>query len=117
MATERVLVVDDEPGVLGLVSRALSALGYEVRAVSCPLEALRLAHDEPCFDLVVSDVIMPHMCGPELVRRVGQICPQAAVVLMSAHVAEQPLPENAAFVSKPFRMADLYSAVEKALSR
>ena len=53
MATARVLVVDDEPAVLGWVSRALSRKGYDVHAVSSPLEALLLAHDTPCFDLVV----------------------------------------------------------------
>jgi CheY-like chemotaxis protein len=115
MATTRVLVVDDEPAVLGLVSKALSGRGYDVHAVSSPLQALQVAHDEPCFDLLVSDVIMPGMCGPELVRRIAQLCPTAAVVLMSAHIASETLPEHATFISKPFLLADLYSVVEKAL--
>jgi len=115
MATARVLVVDDEPAVLGLVSRALSRKGYEVHAVSSPLEALHLAHDTPCFDLVVSDVIMPEMCGPELVKRIAQLCPTAAVILMSGHIASETLPEGAAFISKPFLTTDLYSVVDKAL--
>jgi CheY-like chemotaxis protein len=115
MATARVLVVDDEPAVLGLVSKALSGRGYEVHAVPSPLQALQIAHDEPCFDLLVSDVIMPEMCGPELVRRIAQLCPTAAVVLMSAHIACETLPEHAAFISKPFLLTDLYSIVEKAL--
>ncbi|MGB9455579.1 MAG: response regulator [Bryobacteraceae bacterium] len=115
MATARVLVVDDEPAVLGLVSKALSDRGYEVHAVSSPLQALQVAHDEPCFDLLVSDVIMPEMCGPELVRRIAQLCPTAAVVLMSGHIASETLPEHAAFISKPFLLTDLYSVVEKAL--
>jgi CheY-like chemotaxis protein len=115
MATARVLVVDDEPAVLGWVSRALSRKGYDVHAVSSPLEALLLAHDTPCFDLVVSDVIMPEMCGPELVKRIAQLCPTAAVILMSGHIAAETLPEGAAFISKPFLATDLYSIVEKAL--
>ena len=115
MATARILVVDDEPAVLGLVSRALSRRGYEVHAVNSPLEALRVAHDTPCFDLLVSDVIMPEMCGPELVRRIGQLCPAFAVVLMSGHIDSEALPDGAAFISKPFLTNDLYSVVEKAL--
>jgi CheY-like chemotaxis protein len=59
MAKARVLVVDDEPAVLGVVSKALAIRGYEVHAVSSPLHALRLAQDAPGFDLVVSDVIVP----------------------------------------------------------
>jgi len=115
MATARVLVVDDEPAVLGLVSGALSRKGYEVHAVSSPLQALHLAHDTPCFDLVVSDVIMPEMCGPELVERIARLCPTAAVVLMSGYFASEKIPEGAAFISKPFLLADLYAVVEKAL--
>jgi len=76
---------------------------------------LDLASVAPCFDLVVSDVIMPEMCGPELVRRIIQICPTIAVVLMSAHITAEVLPESAAFISKPFRLEDLYSVVEREL--
>ncbi|MGB9456372.1 MAG: response regulator [Bryobacteraceae bacterium] len=115
MVTARILVVDDDPAVLGLVSRALSRRGYEVHAVTSPLEALHRAHDTPCFDLVVSDVIMPEMCGPELVKRIGQLCPASAVVLMSGHIDSEALPDGAAFISKPFLTTDLYSVVEKML--
>jgi two-component system, cell cycle sensor histidine kinase and response regulator CckA len=116
MATARILVVDDEPGILGLVSIGLSRRGYEVHVASSPTKALELAKAMPCFDLVVSDVIMPEMCGPELVRRITEICPDAAVVLMSAQIAAEVIPEHAGFVSKPFVMTDLYSIVEKKLA-
>ena len=116
MATARVLIVDDEPSVLRLVSKAIAGWGYEVHAVSSALQALKLAHDEPCFDLVISDVIMPEMCGPELVKRLSRLCPNASVVMMSAHIAAEVLPAKAAFISKPFTMADLRSVVDRALS-
>ena len=115
MSTPRVLVVDDEPAVLRLVSRALSIRGYEVHSAGSSMEALDLAKTAPFFDLVVSDVIMPGMCGPELVRRIVQICPDTAVVLMSAQITAEALPESAAFISKPFLVADLYSVVEQKL--
>ena len=73
MATASVLIVDDEPSVLRLVSKAVAGWGYEVYAVSSALQALKLAHDELCFDLVISDVIMPEMCGPEMVRRLSPL--------------------------------------------
>lgn len=117
MPIARVLVVDDDPAVLGLVSEALSGRGYEVHAVSSPIQALEVARAAPCFDLVLSDVIMPEMRGPELVSRLTQLCPSAAVVLMSGYVACEELPERSAFIGKPFRITDLYSVVEKALAR
>ena len=116
MATARVLIVDDEPSVLRLVSKAVAGWGYEVYAVSSALQALKLAHDELCFDLVISDVIMPEMCGPEMVRRLSRLCPNASVVMMSAHIAAEVLPAKAAFISKPFTLADLRSVVDRALS-
>ena len=116
MSTRKILVVDDEPAVLGLVSQALLAQGYEVHAASHPRRALELAQAMPCFDLVVSDVIMPEMCGPELVRRIARICPTTAVVMMSGYLAAEAIPERAVFISKPFRMADLCSIVANALT-
>jgi CheY-like chemotaxis protein len=116
MPAPKVLVVDDEPAVLRLVSNALSARGYQVQAASGPVQALDIVKAAPCFDLVLSDVIMPEMCGPELVRKIAQLCPDAAIVLMSAYVAAEALPEHAAFIGKPFHIADLYSVVEKKLA-
>jgi DNA-binding NtrC family response regulator len=113
---KRVLVVDDEPSVLRLVAGVLSREGYEVLVAPHPIHALELAKAaSPCFDCVVSDVIMPDMCGPELVRNIKRICPNTAVVLMSAHMASEALPEDAAFIGKPFRIADLCSIVKKVL--
>lgn len=116
MAPPRVLVVDDEPAVLGLVSKALSSRGYEVHGVCNAMQALELAKRTPGFDLVVSDVIMPGMCGPALIRELALLCPQTAVVMMSAHIDIEALPVHAGFLSKPFRIADLFSTVEKALA-
>lgn len=116
MAAQRVLVVDDEPAVLGLVSKALSSRGYEVHGVCNASEALELAKRMPSFDLVVSDVIMPGMCGPALVRELALLSPQTAIVMMSAHIGIEALPLHAGFLSKPFRVADLFSTVERALA-
>src|SRR5665647_46953 len=77
------------------------------------LELVKAAN--PCFDVVVSDVIMPEMCGPEPVRNIKRLSPSTAVVLMSAHIADEGLPEFAAFIGKPFRMDQLYATVKKAI--
>jgi DNA-binding NtrC family response regulator len=116
MAKTRVLVVDDDPAVLGLVASALSSEGHEVRAVPNHTQAVELAKASPCFDLLLSDVDMPDVCGPELARRIMQICPTIAIVLMSGKSAGQVLPKSAWFISKPFMLTDLYAVVEKALN-
>jgi two-component system cell cycle sensor histidine kinase/response regulator CckA len=115
MATSRILVIDDELAVLRLVSKVLSRRGYEVQAVDHPLKALKVAEATPCFDLVLSDVIMPEMCGPELVKKLTRICPNAAVVLMSAHIICEDFPTHAKFISKPFLPEDLCALVEQTL--
>ena len=117
MATARVLVVDDEPLVLSVVSKALATRGYEIHAASSPGKALEAVERTPCFDLVVSDVIMPEMCGPELVRRIERICPEVGVVLMSGNLRAEGIPARAVFLGKPFLLADLYATVDKALTR
>jgi two-component system cell cycle sensor histidine kinase/response regulator CckA len=113
---KKVLVVDDEPSVLRFVAGALSRKGYEVHAVPHPHHALELVKaSDPCFDVIVSDVIMPDMSGRELVKNVKRMSPRTGVVLMSAHMASEALPEYAAFINKPFRITDLFSIVEKVL--
>ena len=116
MPTPKILVVDDEPGVLHLVSRALSLRGYEVHAASSPKQALAIAEALPLFDLVVSDVLMPGMSGTELVNRVSELCPAIGIILMSAQVLTGSLPEHAIFLSKPFPLRDLYAIVEEKLA-
>jgi DNA-binding NtrC family response regulator len=116
MANPKILVVDDEPGVLFLVSKALSRRGYEVHVASDPLQALELAKGDSSFDLLVSDIVLPGMFGSELPRRVTERSPTTAVVLMSGHVPADELPEAASFISKPFLVRDLYSVVDKTLA-
>jgi DNA-binding NtrC family response regulator len=117
MSRARVLVVDDEPGVLSLVSKALSRRGYEVESANHPLQALAIVETAPPFDLVVSDVIMPQICGPQLVKRITEICPGAAVVLMSGHLGCEILPANCKYIGKPFMLPDLFRVVEQALEQ
>lgn len=117
MPKSKVLVVDDEPGVLCLVVDALLLRGYEVHSAACPLQALELAKVMPFFDLLLSDVLMPKMCGPELVRKFLLLSPATAVVMMSAYIDAKELPKSAGFISKPFLLTDLYSIVEKTLAR
>jgi two-component system, chemotaxis family, chemotaxis protein CheY len=63
----RILAVDDSPSMREMVRIALSSAGFEVTQANDGEEALRIAR-EHCFDLILSDVNMPHMDGIELIR-------------------------------------------------
>jgi two-component system cell cycle sensor histidine kinase/response regulator CckA len=117
MAT-RVLVVDDEQFILDLVGRALSRSGYDVATASDANQALAEVARAPGFDLLLSDIVMPGMCGPELVREIARSYPSTAVLLMSAYAPKPDfLPPYVCFIGKPFLMKDLLAMVEKALDR
>jgi two-component system cell cycle sensor histidine kinase/response regulator CckA len=114
-AASSVLLVEDEAAVRRLAERALRKAGWEVLAASCAEEALALADADRAFGCVVSDVVMPGMDGPALVRQLRQGRPGLPAVLMSGY-ADAPLREALAaddivFLPKPFAMADLTAAL------
>lgn len=118
MAGLRILVVDDTQLVRTVTRRMLESGGHEVVEAASAEEALRLfGAADPRPRVVLSDVIMPGMHGPELARALRAIDPSVGVVLVSGTV-EGP-PEEAAghvFLPKPFAIGDLLEAVRKALA-
>jgi DNA-binding NtrC family response regulator len=99
----------------------LDALGYTVLAAATPEEALRLARDHVGeIHLVLSDVVMPGMNGPDLVKQVVAHRPAVKRLFMSGYaadvVAQRGLLENRVpFLHKPFAMRDLGVTVREAL--
>jgi two-component system cell cycle sensor histidine kinase/response regulator CckA len=83
--TETVLVVEDEASVRRLAVLGLRSKGYVVLEASNAAEALRIAATEHQIALVISDVIMPGMRGPELASRLHELRPDARVILTSGH--------------------------------
>jgi len=120
---ETILVVDDEPEVLGMTSSILRAEGYTIVATGDPREALRIARSrqEP-LDLLLTDVVMPGMNGRELAGRLRVFRPGIKVLFMSAYSAETVenygirLAPGESFVVKPFAVADLSSKVRGVLN-
>lgn len=112
----RILVVDDEPAILNLISRALAARGHDVLRATGPLQALELGTHAPPVDLVVSDVNMPVMQGTELVRRITDVYPGTKVILMSGYVPSSNLPPDVPFIRKPFPIGKLVGKVEEVLA-
>ena len=120
-AEPTVLVVEDEAAVRNLASRVLEREGYRVLQAASGLAAHRLIlEEERDVDLVVTDVIMPEMSGPELVQRVRDVHPDIAVVFMSGYTADELESRgldrtHETFLPKPFSPADLAGAVRAAL--
>ena len=113
----RILLVEDDHRVRTATVGALEDLGYE--PVSCPggAEALKL-FAEQTFDLVISDVIMPEMTGPELIRELRRRRPDIAVLFVTGYVGEGEGDDlvGSALLRKPFTVAALASAVAGALA-
>lgn len=121
-AGERVLLVEDEAAVRGLARRALERSGLDVVEAGSAEEALGLlAGAPPGIDLIVTDVVMPGIEGPELVQRVRATFPHVRVVFVSGYsdrLAEVPALAGgqAHFLAKPFTPSQLRDVVARALA-
>jgi CheY-like chemotaxis protein len=114
----RILVVEDDPRVRASTVEALQDLEYDPVSCDSGAEAMRL-FDAQTFDLVISDVIMPEMTGPELVRILKQRRSDFAVLFVTGYVGEGETDDLVGYelLRKPFTVGALASAVSAALSR
>ena len=112
MASPLVLIVDDEPSFLEVASLMLSKAGYAVAPASNAQEALEIVRNTE-IDMIISDVVMPGIQGPELLEIVEQAAPETALMLMSA--APMAPATKFAFLRKPFHSSELTLAVERTL--
>lgn len=117
-----ILVVEDEQTVLDLAAVSLRSLGYEVLTANGPLGALKIfdrAGEK--INLVLTDVIMPDMSGPEMAKKMRLKHPDVKLLIMSGYSEEKLNPldfsgEQMQFMTKPFSPADLAKSVQKCLS-
>jgi len=114
-ATETVLLVEDDEAVRKLTRHILSARGYTVLEADNGMTALRVADGHPgVIDLLLTDVIMPRLGGPQLFARLVALRPELRVVYMSGFSEVET--GGAPLVAKPFAGARLLRAVREALS-
>lgn len=105
-ATRTVLVVDDEDALRTVASRILTKAGYRVLEAGRPSEALTICQTEHgVIDVLLTDVVMPEMSGPELARRVTELRPEIRVLFMSGYPAD--------FVARKHIPLDLQPLMEK----
>jgi two-component system, cell cycle sensor histidine kinase and response regulator CckA len=114
-----VLLVEDEPMVRSVAERALTRHGYTVITAENGEDALEIiARNEP-IDLLISDVVMPGMDGPTMVREARQSRPGLKILFMSGYAEEQLRKsidiENVNFLPKPFSVIELAEAARRTM--
>ena len=119
--TETILVAEDEDGVRSLTKEVLEKYGYTVLEASNGEEALKIAerHEGP-LDLLLSDVVMPRMGGPELAQELLARRPAVKVLYMSGYtdhpmVRRGVVNAGVAFLQKPFTPTVLVSRIREIL--
>lgn len=120
LTLERILIVDDEEAVRRIVAAQLDRSGYRTELAASGAEALQWLKDDPTFDLVLSDVMMPGIDGLSLLDHVGTDHPALPVVMFTAvhdiHVATNAFRRGAIdYLLKPFERSQLLAVVTRAI--
>jgi two-component system cell cycle sensor histidine kinase/response regulator CckA len=119
-----ILLVEDEEGLRALNARGLKSRGYSVLEAGNGVEAIEaLAQNGGRVDLVVSDVVMPEMDGPTMLKEMRKTNPALKIIFVSGYAEEafaKSLPPNDdrkqfSFLPKPFTLKQLVGAVKEAM--
>jgi CheY-like chemotaxis protein len=114
---ETILVVEDQPATAQITRILLESWGYRVIETHSAQEALEVFERlGSCIQLLLTDVIMPGLDGPQLATQLRGSVPDLRVVFMSGYGAGQVLP-GSAFLPKPFNPASLSRVIRKELDR
>ena len=120
---ERILLVEDEESVRAFSARALRTTGYEVFEADGGEEALEVLEDlDFKIDLMISDVVMPEMDGPSLLREVRQKMPNLKVIFVSGYAEESVRrdiedDQSVEFLPKPYSLDQINSKVKEVLEK
>jgi CheY-like chemotaxis protein len=114
--TEVVLVVEDDDAVRRVATRGLRARGYEVLSAANGAQALEVLSQRPDVAIVVTDMVMPTMSGPELAARLREERPDLPVLFLSGYAAAAAIGRDLLrgdepFLPKPFTPGDLAGTV------
>ncbi len=120
---KRILVVEDEAEIRQNLCECLQQLGHQVLAAADGFEALSLFRQQPGkIDLVLSDLVMPRMGGHELWTKLTRLDSRLSFLFMSGYTEDNALRrailgQQSAFLTKPFSVADLSDALQRAFAR
>ncbi len=119
--TANILLVEDEEAVRAFAARALTSRGYNVYEAPTGVEALDVMEEAGGeIDLVVSDVVMPELDGPSLLRELRKTRPDLKIIFISGYAEDAfrknlPQGEEFQFLPKPFSLKQLATAVKETL--
>lgn len=120
--TVRILAIDGEDIVLKSITKALKSdenIEYVVTIANTAMEGLRLVRSNT-FDVIFLDLSLPGMNSDEVLRRIKNTLPSVSVVVMSGHLSERTLPNEASsnadgILAKPFTTDEIRSLVSRIL--
>jgi len=118
-----ILLVEDEEGLRALNARGLRSRGYTVVEAENGVEAMEMLEEQSgAIDLVVSDVVMPEMDGPTLLKAMREKNPDIKFIFVSGYAEdafEKSLPEGQQFdfLPKPFTLSQLVAAVKETMTK
>lgn len=115
-----ILVVDDEDGIRDMVKFLLEPMGYAVSSAVDGLDAVQMVEKNK-YDIILLDVHMPRMRGPETLEKIKEIHPSQIVIIFSSssdpyYVFEAGAKQKGAFdcIYKPFELHDLLGVIDSA---
>lgn len=119
---ERVLLVEDEPLVRKLLEQLLTRAGYQVSSSLGSDSALELVKGSRPFNIIVTDVVMPGLSGPQLAARIEEACGITPTIFMSGYTEDPAMRASALkphqrFMSKPFAPEELLTAIRALLAK
>ena len=118
---EVILLVEDDPAILQMITMMLEGIGYTVLVANSPDQAVRLAKEHAReIRLLITDVIMPEMNGRDLAMKLVSLYPHLKRLFMSGYTADIIAPHGVldagvSFIQKPFSMQELAAIVRKVL--
>ena len=119
----RILLVEDEDAVRQIAAKTLVKRGYEVVEACDGEEAFEILEDEKeGFDLMISDVVMPGLDGPGLLKKARDLLKDTRIVFISGYAAEQfsetlSKEQDVSFLPKPFTLTQLAEKVKEELGQ
>lgn len=113
-----ILVVDDDVRIRDAVMGAISALGYPVISACDGQEALDICTRQPEIQLVVTDVMMPRLTGPDFIAQMRSQRPDLRVIYISGSIGDTPPASlgDCPLLTKPFTAATLTRLVQHMLA-